>query len=438
MKGKINSKSMSILRARLLSFILAFLLALGISFAAGQPGSAQFLLLEDLTLEDTADPSSGVTRYGNIEAIVVKSPLSSRKLFTIASPTVYDRSPDSIGEQMPVEQRAAAIQDKLLLLIKRPMDPESLVFEVSMLHNLPVIDVRDAEFPEPLILATVTEYDDNYAGVPVDELAMKWRDALEEDLRSGLENLPESRQRVNTIVSSLIILSVVVFGLKFAISRRQKQLRQRKKVINAEVEHASSAEEFQTKASPETIRRQVEQKRANLLRELQQTSTLDRRLSILDFIQWLLFWLVILAWYGGVAWVAWVSPYILLNSPIGEPLKVIVGLLSVWFFIGLAIRISRHLIDHFATEREGLYLGNLMAFGDIKRRNLRVLTVAVADWDPVGSALSKGLYRVVDRHHQCGGSNNYIWLAKLGERPGKWLVYFGGRSVCGWRCDRYW
>ena len=62
--------SMSILRSRLLSFILIFLLALGVSLAAGQPSSAQFSLLEGLALEDTAEPSSGVTRYGNFDCSV--------------------------------------------------------------------------------------------------------------------------------------------------------------------------------------------------------------------------------------------------------------------------------------------------------------------------------------------------------------------------------
>jgi small-conductance mechanosensitive channel len=380
------TKSMSICISRRLSFVLAFLLALGISFAVGQPSSAQFSLPTGLGPRNTADLPAGVTRYGNIEAITVNSPLSNRTLFTIASPTVYDRSAGPGGDRVPVEQRAATIRDKLLLLIERPMDPETLVFEVSTFRDFTVIDVRDAKFTEPLILATVTEEDANYAGVTIDELATVWRDTLETDLRDGLVTLPDTGQQVSTIVVFLVVLSAVIFGLKFVISRRQKQYRLRKKEINAEAENAAVAEEFQTEASPESIHRQVEQKRASLLQELQQTFNLDRRLSALDFIQWLLFWLVILAWYAGGAWVAWQYPYIFLNSPIGQPLRIVLDLLTVWFFTGLAIRICRRLIDYFATEREGLDLTDLMAFGDSERRHLRASTVAGA---------AKGLVTIV-------------------------------------------
>jgi len=153
---------MSIRRSRLLSFVLAFLLTVGISLTFSQPSAAQLSLPTGLGPRTTADLPAGVTRYGNIEAITVNSPLSSRTLFTIASPTVYDRS--SAGDRVPVEQRAATIQDRLLLLIQRPMDPETLIFEVSTFRDFTVIDVRDDKFTEPLILATVTEEDANFAG----------------------------------------------------------------------------------------------------------------------------------------------------------------------------------------------------------------------------------------------------------------------------------
>jgi len=384
MNVRTQSKSMLSRRSRFFSLILAFVLALGLSLAVGQPSSAQLSLPAGLGPRSTADLPAGVTRYGNIEAVTVESPLSSRTLFTIASPTVYDRS--SAGDRVPVEQRAATIRDKLLLLIERPMDPETLIFEVSTFRDFTVIDVRDEKFTEPLILATVTAEDANYAGVTIDELATEWRDVLEADLRDGLVTLPDTGQQVSTIVIALIVLSVVIFGVKFGLSRRQKQLRRRQQEIKAEAERTAVTEEFQTEANPESIQRQVEQKRTHLLQELQQNLTLDRRLSALDFIQWLLFWLIVLAWFTGGAWVAWQYPYIFLNSPIGQPLRIVLDLLVVWFLTGLAIRVSRRLIDYFATEREGLDLTDLMAFGDSERRHLRASTVAGA---------AKGLVTIV-------------------------------------------
>ncbi len=377
MKISSNLKLRLRCRSQWLSLVMTFFFALVISLIIGQPSWAVFPLPQGLGTDNTVTLPNGVTRYGNIEATTVESPLSNKTLFTIASATVKDRT--SPGDRIAVELRAAAIRDKLLLLIGRPMDPQTLVFEVSTLRNSPVIDVRDAKFPQPLIIATITEYDSTYTGLPVDELATQWRDTLENDLRSGLVDLPLSAQRISTIVTGLIILSAIALILKFVISRRQKQLLSKKEAITAQVESSIATKEFSTEDSPEVIHQQVEQKQAKLLQEREKTSTLDRQLSALSFIQWLLFWLVILAWYSGVAWVGWVSPYILLNSPIGEPLRVVVDLLSVWFLVSLAIQISRRFIDYLATEREGLDLGDLIALGgDHERRHLRATTIAGA------------------------------------------------------------
>lgn len=361
-----------------LSLTLAFLLALGLCFVTGLPSQAQFPMPEGLSAERLNDPPPEVTRYGNIEAIAVNSPLSNFTLFTIASPTVYDRNSEAVGDQIPVERRAEEIRDKLLLLIKRPMDPETLVFEVSMLRNIPVIDVRDERYTRPLILVSVTQYDADYNGLPVDELANKWRDRLEKDLRSRLERLPEDKQRVFQIISGLIFLTMVLFGLKYRVSKRQKQLRRRKQAISVETANSASAREALPGTSQVSIYEQVEQKKTSLFRKLQQTFTLNRRLAVLDFIQWLLFWLFVLAWYAGFVWVSIASPYLLLNSPLGGPLKVVVGLLSTWFFTGLAIRTCRRLIDYFATDREGMDLGDFILFGDAQRRQLRTITIAGA------------------------------------------------------------
>ncbi|WP_225852703.1 hypothetical protein, partial [Haemophilus parainfluenzae] len=93
---------------------------------------------------------------------------------------------------------------------------------------------------------------------------------------------------------------------------------------------------------------------------------MGRRLATVGLIQWLLFWLLILAWYGGVVWVFAVSPYLLTNS-LGLLDKVL-GLLTVWFITSLAIRASRRLIDYLSVEREGLDIGDFLTYGDAQRR----------------------------------------------------------------------
>lgn len=370
-------------RNRWIARAVVFLLALSVALCVGQPSSAQFLLPDGLGPEEPAGPPPGITRYGNLEAVTVQSPLSNHTLFTIAAPTVYDRTPAAIGDQQPVEQRAQEIRAKLLLLLSRPMDPETMTFEVSQLNNVTVVGVRDAQYPRPLILVSVTRLDADFNGQPIDQLATSWRNTLEQELRQGLQKLPRDQQRVLQIVSGLLLLTLILAGLKYGLYRRQKQLRQQKRTISttaSEVISDPDHPEVSATAAPD----QMTQARATFLQALQQVFSLDRQLAALDLVQWLMFWLLILAWFGGIAWVYWVSPYLLDQE--FRFLRGLPNLFLVWFLAGLTIRLSRRLIDRFTTSWEGPDLADFVHLGDAQRGQLRASTISQA---------AKGLVTVI-------------------------------------------
>ncbi|HEY9628169.1 MAG TPA: mechanosensitive ion channel family protein [Coleofasciculaceae cyanobacterium] len=365
---------------QLLTLVLAFGLTLGIILAVEQPSQAQFALPEGFGNSGPIGPPKGVVRYGNIEAFAVDSPLSALTLFTIASPTVYDRTPEAIGDRQTVERRAEEIRAKLLLLLNRPMDPKTLIFEVSQLNNVTVIDAKDTQYPRPLILLSVTELDADFNGQPVEQLAEQWRELLEQELREGLQRLPEARRRVNHILAGLFLLTVGLVALKYGLSKRQQQVRRQKKAIQAIAPAHNTLPQAEIAAPSEHFT----QMRTAFLQRLQQVFSLDRQLSILGFIQWLLFWLLILAWYGGFTWIVSVSPYLIQNqfNFLGVPL----ALLTIWFFTGLAIRISRRVIDHLTHRWETLKRVDFIDLGDVQRRQLRTSTIAGA---------AKGLVTIV-------------------------------------------
>ena len=359
---------------RLIFFGLSLLLILGLNLAAGQPSQAQFSMPDGFGQAGPVGPPEGVVRYGNVEAITVESPLSDTTLFTIASPTVYDRSPEAVGDRQTVEQRAEEIQAKLLLLIQRPMDSESLVFEVSQLNNVAVIDVKDNQFLRPLVLLSVTEFDADFNGQPIDELADQWRGILEDELRNGLKKLPDDQRRVNHILLGLLLLTTGLVALKYGLSKRQKPLRRQKKALRA-----AAAPEPDTVPGGEpaaTLDAPAVQARTAFVQRLQQVFTLDRQLAALDFLQWLLFWLMMLAWYSGFLWVAGVSPYLIRNQ--FKFLDVLLSLLLIWFLTGLAIRVSRRLIDIVIHRWNPFNRVDFLDFGDAQRHELRSSTIAGA------------------------------------------------------------
>lgn len=374
---------MSISCKQLLTFVLAFAIALGITLSPGRPVQAQLPLPEGFGQSENVGPPSEVTRYGNLETIAVKSPLSFTELFTIASPTIYDRSPEALLGKQTAEQRAAEVRARLLLLLKRPMDAETLVFDVSQLNNVKIIRAWDAQFPEPLVLMSVTELDSQFNGLPVDQLAEQWQEVLEQELRTGLKELPQVQQRSIHILLGLGGLTALIVFLKYGLFRRQKQLHRQKRALKAtpvSPQVASPVEPQPALSSEEAIA----QTRTHLLQRLAHLFSLDRQLGLLDFMQWLLFWLMILAWYGGGFWMAIVSPYLLENQ-FGF-LEVLLGLLGIWFFTGLYIRLSRWLIDRLAHQWKHSNSTDFIRLGDAQRHQLRISTIAGA---------TKGLVTVV-------------------------------------------
>jgi small conductance mechanosensitive channel len=333
---------------------------------------------------------------GGIEVAPVHSPISGEALFKVASPTVYDRNAEGGNPIAAVEHRAEEVNARLRrAIIEREtpqMDPGSLEVGVSALNNVTVITARDTYYTRPLVLVSVTQIDADYHGIPIDQLADDWSRILEDEIRSGLLQLTDAELNKDFIVAFRMLMVLLgistIFGLaKFLVRRYQRRLYQRKQAFN-------TPPATETVEDPQDIgidnidnndpNEQIAQQRHRFLQGFDEVLSLERRLSLLSFLQWALFWLLILLWYIGLYRLFRQVPYLeqYSDSVLQKPIEV----LSIWFFIGLAIRVCRRLIDRFTTEREGFDLGDVLTFGDAQRRQLRASTIAGA---------AKGLVTVV-------------------------------------------
>jgi small-conductance mechanosensitive channel len=378
---------------RLIRFTLVGILAAALTVVCVQPSTAQFALPEGLGQTNSSNPPPEVTRLGNIEVAIVHSPISGEELFAIASPTILDRNAEGADLTTAVERRAEEVNARLQRAIidrnKPKMDPESLAVDVGTLNGVTVITAKDSHYTQPLVLVTVTQVDADYHGIPIDELAEDWRDILETELQSGLqqftdEELTKDLAAVSRTLLGLVVITIVFLLAKHLVRRYQRRLYRRKKAIQEVSESAmseipvdpqagDSATESDSAVDPQE---QIAQQRNRFLQGLDEVLSLDRRLSVLSFLQWLLFWLLILVWYIGVYQLLRRFP--ILEQYSGGALQTPIELLGIWFFTGLAIRICRRLIDRFTTEREGFDLGDVLTFGDTQRRQLRASTIAGA------------------------------------------------------------
>lgn len=365
-------------RVRVIRWALLLFLTLGLAIAIGHPSYAQLNLPDSFGTKSSLAPPTGVSRYGSIEVATVRSPIDGRDLLVIASPTVYDRGDREKQTLNPaVETRAKEVEARLFRAIVRPMDRKTLQVEVSRLNNVTIIDARDKQFTRPLVLVSVTEEDADYHGQPIDELAQEWRAILDLELQRGLqrfsvEELFRSLGRTSQTLLALLTFATIVILIKYGLSLSQKRLRRRKQEIT---EHQSLDRSVTPEQSPPpTTDRETQSEARNIfLQRLQQTLSLDRRLGFLNFVQWLLFWLLIVGFYLAIYRIFRQIPLLARYSSAiaGKPIE----LLSIWFLTGLGLRLSGQIIDRLKrTWQEHEFL----SLGDAQRRMVRASTIAGA------------------------------------------------------------
>ncbi|CAK6688334.1 hypothetical protein IFHNHDMJ_00382 [Synechococcus sp. CBW1107] len=349
--------------------------------------SAAQLSLPDFGQTSGSNPPAEVTRLGSIEVAPVRSPISGKELFVVASPTVVDRNAEGADLTAAVEERAGEVNARLRRAMldrqEPPMDADSLAVDVAVLNGVTVITARDAHYTQPLILVSTTQIDTSYHGLPIDELARQWRDILDTEIRAGLGELSsefvlQDLASVGRILLVLVALTVGVALVQHLLGLRQQRLRQRKDELQARAEPESPQTSMDPQAGVEAVERdeRIDQQREAFLQGLDEVASLDRRLSMLSFLQWLLFWSLILLWYFGLYQL--VKQFPVLEKYSRGVLEIPIRLLLIWFFTGFLIRICRRLIDRLTSVKDGGSLLDVLTAGDSKRLQLRASTIAGA------------------------------------------------------------
>ncbi|AIE72911.1 MULTISPECIES: mechanosensitive ion channel family protein [unclassified Synechocystis] len=352
------------------------------------PSQAQFVMPQGFSGQSRGYKPPEVSRYGPIEVAPVRSPIDNSFLFNVASPTVYDRQGDNDG--VPVEQRAQDIKSKLeLAIFGRDMNPDDLRVETSRLNNVVVVTVSNDDYPLPLVLASVTENDADFNGQTIDVLAERWRKKLDEEIRRGQasttpEALEQSFKKALQISAALLVATAVIAGIKYLIFRYRQLLLKRKQAIAAEQEQQAESEVF-AENHPDPIEARypvpkiLGQRQRIFWQRLPQILNIERKIGFWQFIQWLLFWVIILGWYFGLFAIFREIPGLatLSGAILGRPLQ----LLLLWFFVGLAIRIGHRIIELLKDNWQNtsyISLNKFINLGDNQRRDLRISTIAGA------------------------------------------------------------
>lgn len=324
-------------RRRLLKYVIFAIIVLISTQFATLPGSGQLPSL--VSPDSTQAPPTGVERQGTLEATWVS--LDGKDLFKIASPAVFNRSEPR--SQIPVEVRAQQIEANLAQVIenseKQYRDPENLKISVETLNQQPVLLVKDRTIIDAKVLLTVTNSDAQYHATSQGRLAQQWQKILEQALQEALElRQPEAfQQQINKLVKvviTIVLLTAAFYGFWIYCRWRRQQLEKQKL-------KTSQMQPLETK--------NPKQKRI-LFQGFQDYLSLERRLQILQLLQWLMFWAIAFVWVSGVAYSLDIFPQT--RQFAERVITVPVAILMTWFSTGLINRLTDLLIDRFIQDRQ--------------------------------------------------------------------------------------
>lgn len=313
-----------------------------------------------------------VERLGNIETTPIW--FEGRQLFTIASPTVWDRSQPS--PQLPVELRAKQIESNLNRVVEGSFipgripgsmpdsvpgnqdgiltnfDPTTLQVSIVSLSDVPVVVAGDAYHTQPLKLVTVTHIDADYNGQPIGTLAEQWRSMIYQSLYAALmERSPDALSFRGRLGESLVVLglmlaaSLVLWLLQAPLKRRNRQLRRQQTAIAAEMlptpdpAHPATPDLTDPTAWPRF--------QANFLERFQQQSQLQQQRNLLAGFRWILAWAQVAIWVAGLAMAFILFPW---TKPLGNwLLGTPTVLLLIWFLTSWSNRFVADLLQGAAT-----------------------------------------------------------------------------------------
>jgi len=330
--------------------------ALLLGLSLGFPASGEEVAIAQLPAvqTDSTQPPPSVERSGLLEATNVR--LDGEVLFRIAAPTVFDRN--NFGDQVPVEVRARQVENTLRQFLgpnplygEAPfynhttlLDPDTLRVGIQTINSQPVLFVDDAYLVESRIVITVTEADARYHSTSPEQLAIEWRRTLQRQLRAALIARQPAAQRQQ--VHRVILLLLGVLGVSLVLWVGRKFLGDRREALEKVLHDQHAA----TQPLEPLTNKGMDYSRPQFFDALKHHVGIQKRIQILAFLRWLLFWTIGLVWFIGIS--AGLSTFPQTRPFASRVISTPFLILATWFATSLINRILDFVIDRFTDTWE--------------------------------------------------------------------------------------
>jgi moderate conductance mechanosensitive channel len=300
--------------------------------------------LPSLAQSNTSSPSiNTVVHDGEYEIAPIRSPLDNKILFEVTTPNELYRKKVSMGASH-AEVRAKEINERLWRVFKRTTDAKQTpIVSIATLNNRLILQINDDQSSYPIRLLTVTEPDADRNGASMEELAKQWQKIIQDEI-SRFQQIASPAAflqrlgRALKIFFGLLITTAVIWFLRRILSKREQALE---------------------KIHQENLKTNK--------------FSLERRLKVNKFLQWALFWLLILIWYLGIARIVSIIPILMFWSD--YVWKTPPLLIAIWFLVSLGISISKTFIERSINSWKNIPLFTSI---ESQRIHLRSRTIAGA------------------------------------------------------------
>jgi small conductance mechanosensitive channel len=297
-------------------------------------------------------------RIGNL--VYAPILLDGREVFQIASPV----SSNSSNSDLSIDFRVNQVENQLKALVRRG-DPESLQLSIATYNNQTVIVARDKRHynNRPLILGTVTDFDAQFHGTSIENLAQQALVNLNSVIKKAWEERrPEAiRKRISLTLVILLVMGI----LTTLLWRWQKHLYYKLKTLEAEKPDV-------TEHSPPLQRKSEAQQQLEMLKIYQAAEVWKRKRDRIILPWRLVFLFNLFLWFSGLIFGLRLFPEtrfvgIWLQ---GKPTNFFL----VWIGMYLIIKIGNLIIDYLG---KAWTLESALYHNDSARNYLKISTYLV-------------------------------------------------------------
>lgn len=292
-------------------------------------------------------------------------------LFRIATPATVT------GDQMSVEARAQFIEAALAQLEAlrgtqadsgTVYDPKTLRVKVQPDGPQAILLAVDAHHPNPIPILTVTSADAKYQSEPTSALAQQWQTTLQNAVVQGLV-----KRQPATLARNLRDLwhAAIVFALiTIVLAVMLRALRKRETMLLEQVEADERAID-EAQAQREESEVVSASRRLRFMGLVIRAADPAMSLAIVRSTRGLMFWAIVLLWFGALVWALSLFPQ---TTPLGAIIfHRVTRIAFTWIAAALLVRIVAIGVGQFARS----YRSHNRGRGEENARRLvRVPTVA--------------------------------------------------------------